>query len=150
MSALPCVTDWLVPGSPIRPRTSRRDHRVIAELGKCSGANPAEQFPCSAVSPAVMRSSEPSSIPRACGRRGTAGFCCTSCSFQFPGWIWLLLLDQWTESPELCRVHLCPCTSFFLLATEHSTVDLCFWVSWIPGSCSRQEAGAVLLCHAQC
>lgn len=87
MSALPCVTDWLVPGSPVRPR-------VIAELGKHSAANPAEQFPCSAVSPAVMRSSVPSSIPRACGRRGTAGFCRTSCSFQFPGWIWPLLLPM--------------------------------------------------------
>lgn len=49
------------------------------------------------------------------------------------------LLGQWTESPELCRVHLCPCTSFSLLATEHCIMDLCFWVSWMPGSCSRQE-----------
>lgn len=130
---------------PSRPCASRWDHRLIAELGKRSAYNPAKQLPFSA----VTKSSEPSSIPRACERRGIGGFCRTSCSFQFPGWVWTLLLLVPPCMASGQRALSCA-GSTCVLAPAFPTVDPCFWVSWIPGSCSRQEAEAVLLCRAQC
>lgn len=43
------------------------------------------------------------------------------------------------EGSGLCRVYPCPSPSFSLLGSEHPTVGPCFWVSYLPRSCSRQE-----------
>lgn len=99
------------------------------------------------VSPDVMKSCDPSSQTQVLWKERYLAILPHQLLLSLPRWIWTPPGDSaplagrgWTEGSELCRVYLCPSTCFSLLASERPTVGTCFWVSYLPRSCSRQES----------